>query len=227
MKQVLIEDIEVNIVQKRIKNIHLRIYPPLGEVRLTIPRQISIEKAKTFIISKLDWIKKQQIKIRSKKILPPLQYLEGEVHYFFGEEYILKIFEKKSAPKVFLKDGVIELHINKDSTLNQRKIIIDKYYRLEMNKIIPQFIFNLEKKMNVKVAEFGIKKMKTRWGTCNIRARRIWLNLELAKKPISCLEYIIVHEMVHLLERKHSKKFIAYMDNFLPSWRNCNDALKL
>lgn len=227
MEQIQIEGVEINIIQKKIKNIHLRVYPPSGEVRLSVPKRMTLSEIKTFIILRLSWIRDKQNKIRDRKITMPLKYLDGEEHYFFGKKYILKIFEKKSAPLIFIRDGIIELHIKKRSSFEQRKKIISEWQRREMKNLIPQYIAALEIKMKVKVHDFGIKKMKTRWGTCNIRAKRIWLNLELAKRPIACLEYIIVHEMAHLLERSHNKKFIAHMDHFLPNWREIKKILTL
>lgn len=226
ISQLQIEGLTVNLIQKKIRTLRLSVNPPHGEIKVSAPLFYNIEKIKHFILSRIDWIKKSQIKIRSQKYVPPKKILDGENHYFLGEKYLLKIFEKNGAPLVILKDGILELHIKKNINREKRKQALDQFYRGSMKKIIPKLIANWENKLDVKVAEFGIKKMKTRWGTCNSRARRIWLNLLLAKMPLRCLDYIILHEMVHLLERHHNKKFFAHMDNFMPSWKEQQDELK-
>jgi predicted metal-dependent hydrolase len=137
----------------------------------------------------------------------------------------LKVVEQKASPKVILKHSEIELYIRPNTTIEKRKQILDEWYRAELKKIVPKMIEKWEKKIGVKCNEFGIKKMRTKWGTCNTEAKRIWLNLELAKKPTECLEYIIVHELVHLLERKHNNRFVSFMDEFMPKWRFYRDEL--
>jgi predicted metal-dependent hydrolase len=137
----------------------------------------------------------------------------------------LKVVEQNTAPKVVLKHNTIELYIRKGTSITKRKDILQGWYRQQLRALIPQYIARLEKKMNVKVAEIGIRIMKTKWGTCNPKANRIWLNTELAKKPIESIEYILIHEMVHLLERKHNETFIAYMDKFSPKWKHLREEL--
>jgi predicted metal-dependent hydrolase len=137
----------------------------------------------------------------------------------------LKVVEQNTAPKVVLKNNTIELYIRKGTSMTKRKDILQGWYRQQLRALIPQYIAKLEKKMNVKVAEIGIRIMKTKWGTCNPKVNRIWLNTELAKKPIENIEYILIHEMVHLLERKHNEKFIAYMDKFSPKWKHLREEL--
>jgi predicted metal-dependent hydrolase len=137
----------------------------------------------------------------------------------FADTYELKLLEKSRSNQVLINENFLELHVKKTSTLKTRQKIIDDFYRKNLSEKIPQFIAQYEPQMNVKVGEFRIKKMKTRWGTCSIKERRIWIALELSKRPISCLEFIVVHEMTHLLERKHNKRFFALMDKFMPNWR--------
>ncbi len=226
-RQIEVGGVVFNLLQKRIKNMHLRIYPPRGEVRISAPSRLSLDVITKFISSKISWIKEQQIKIKNRKIIAPLKFISGESHYFFGEKYLLQIVENAQSNAVFLLDKKIEIHLKKNLRREERKKLLDEFYRREIKKIISQFIAKYEKKMGVKVREFGVKKMKTRWGTCNVRAGRIWINLELAKRKIECLEFIVTHEMTHLLERKHSKKFFALMDNFLPNWREAKNELKV
>ena len=138
---------------------------------------------------------------------------------------MLKVVEQNTAPKVVLKHNTIELYIRKGTSITRRKEILQSWYRQQLRTLVPQYIAKLEKKMNIKVAEIRIRKMKTKWGTCNPKANRIWLNTELAKKPIESIEYILIHEMVHLLERKHNEIFIAYMDKFSPKWKHLREEL--
>lgn len=225
--QINISDIPITLIQKKIKSIRLVVYPS-REVRVSAPLFMNLSEISKFISSKINWVKEKREKFigynYQKKI--PQKYLTGEKHYFFGEEYLLEVLEVKSSAAVILKDKTLFLNIKKGSTIKLRKKAVESWYRKELKKIIPKYIAEFEPKMRVRVKEFGVKKMKTRWGTCNPIAQRIWLNLELAKKPISCLEYIVVHEMVHLLERNHSKKFFAYMDEFLPNWKEYKNLLR-
>lgn len=219
MKKIIFENIEIELLQKRMKYLRIRILAPDGRVRVSAPSRVSLKIINEFLAQKISWIKEKQIQVRSRKLPPVLQYISDEEHYFFGKKYKLEITEHGSALKASLHENIIKLRVRKNSTREQKIKILDNFYRAELKKIIPQHIKELEKKMKVEVKEFGIKKMKTRWGTCNPRAKRIWINLELAKKPSQCLEYIVVHEMVHLLERKHNKRFHALMDVFMPNWR--------
>ncbi len=260
--QLEISEIKIQVTQKKIRSMRLKVCAPDGAIKISVPLRLSQEKIKQFIISKLDWIKTAQIKIRGQKITPKKTYITGEIHAFFDKDYLLEVIETNKKPHVLLTSypspqpspsrgegafrvtpsplegegwgegsnskiyGNIKLFAKKNSTIAQRKKLLDEFYRQNLKKIIPNYIKKWEKKMNLKVLEFGVKEMKTRWGTCNIKARRIWLNLELAKKPLSCLEYIVVHEMVHLLEKYHNKKFFAHMDRFLPKWREFKAILK-
>ncbi len=224
--QLELEEIKIQVTQKRIKNLHLKICPPNALVKVSAPLRLTQNSIKSFITSRLSWIREKQIKILSQKRLPEKKYLNGEVHSFFGKDYELEILETNSKPFIILTTDKIKLHIRKNFTPSQRQKIISEWHRISLKKIIPNYIKKWEEKMNLRVNEFGIKKMKTRWGTCNIKAKRIWINLELAKKHETCLEYIVVHEMVHLLEKNHNKKFFAHMDNFMPDWRHWKKELK-
>ena len=219
MQQIELGNIKIDVELKNIKNIHLSVYPPNGKVKISAPERMDLDTIRVFTISKLKWIKKQQEAFKNQERETPREYLTKESHYFKGKRYLLKIIEHNAKPKVILKHSEIELYIRPNAIIEKRKQILDEWYRAELKKIVPKIIKNWEKKIGVKSNEFGIKKMKTKWGTCNTKAKRIWLNLEIAKKPIECLEYIIVHELVHLLERNHNEKFIRYMNEFMPKWR--------
>ncbi len=218
-QQINLGDIKIDVFYKDIKNIHLSVHPPSGRVRISSPHRISLDTLRVFAISKLSWIKKQQQKLRSQEREAQRDFITRESHYYLGKRYLLKVIEHHSPPKVVIKHDTIELYVKPDTDKEKRQSILNEWYRERLKEIIPAYIEKWEKSMNVKVNEWAIKRMKTRWGTCNIKAQRIWINLELAKKPIHCLEYIIVHEMVHLLERKHNDKFKAYLNQFLPQWK--------
>lgn len=218
-------EIFIDVIQKNIKNLHLSVHPPTGRVRISAPLRISLETIRLFAISKVAWIRKHQTRIQRQKRETPREYISGESHYFFGKRYLLKVTKHGGRPSVKQHHDILELFVNSDSTRQQRLTILDRWYRKQLKEIIPQYISKYETKMNVHVAEWGIKKMKTKWGVCNIRAQRIWLNLELCKKPLHCIEYVVVHEMVHLLERKHNERFKRLMDTFLPNWRSFKDEL--
>ena len=206
-------------MQKDIKNIHLSVYPPNGAVRIAAPQRMNLDTIRLYAISKLSWIKKQQTKFKDQPREAKREFITKESHYYQGKRYLLKVYEQDAPPKVVLKHGSIELYIRPNTSIEKKKVIMDEWYRERLKKTIPSAIAKWEKIMDVTVQEFGVKKMKTKWGTCSADPKRIWLNLELAKKPPQCLEYIVVHEMVHLTERHHNDHFIALMDKFMPQWR--------
>lgn len=226
--EIEIAGIKIFLTQKRIRNLHLRISAPDGEVRVSAPLRYGITRLREFILQKIEWIKKNQIRIRKLrdegKIILPKKFISGEEHYFFGEKFLLELVQNSTANKVLcgvevLQRNVIELHVKKLSNFAQRQKLMDNFYRKHLKEVVPGMVTKYEEKMGVAVAEFRVKKMKTRWGTCNVKARRIWLSLELAKKPLGFLESTVVHEMVHLLERGHNKKFYGLMDRFMPEWQ--------
>jgi hypothetical protein len=174
---------------------------------------------RVFAISKLSWIRKQQAKIKNQKRETAREYINKENHYYLGKRYLLKVIDTDLRPKVILKHNTIELHVKPNTDTLQRKTILESWYRNKLKELIEEYISNWEKQIKVRVKDFGVRKMKTKWGSCNHNAQRIWLNLELAKKPRHCIEYVVVHEMVHLINRLHDERFVAYMDKFLPQWR--------
>ena len=220
MEKMVISDISIDIVRKDIKNIHLAVYPPAGRVRIAAPLSVNEETIRLFAISKLSWIKRQQRKFEGQERISSREYINRESHYFQGRRYLLNVIEEDAPAKVILRNKTyIDLLIRPEATTAKRHEIMNEWYRKELKKLIPDIIENWEKQLGVKVSEWQVKHMKTKWGSCNIEKKRIWLNLELAKKPIQCLEFIIVHEMVHLLERHHNDKFLNYIDTYLPNWK--------
>ncbi len=221
MNSLQIADIEIEVIRKNIKNIHLSVHPPNGRVRLAVPESMNNESVRLFAISKLSWIKKQKKRFESQEREIPRQFVSGESHYIFGKRYLLNVIETKGKQRVEIaNNSYINLYARLGSTKEKREKIVDEWYRSNLKREIPKLIEKWEQLMGVSVCEWNVKKMKTRWGTCNVQAKRIWINLELAKKNPRCLEYIVVHEMVHLLERKHNDRFKSFMDRFLPNWRS-------
>jgi predicted metal-dependent hydrolase len=180
---------------------------------------LDLDTLRVYALSKLKWIRKQQAKFKDQHREAPREFINRESHYYRGKRYLLKVVEVEAAPKVELRHSSLVLYVRPGSTLEKRRSILDEWYRAQLKKAVPDLIDKWEKIINVNVSDFGIKRMKTKWGSCNREAERIWLNLELAKKPSECLEYVVVHEMVHLLERKHNDVFSNYMDEYLPMWR--------
>lgn len=226
MHQIIVNDIVIDVVRKDIKNLHLAVYPPTGRVRIATPTKVDDEAVRLFAISKLAWIKKNQVKYVNQERQSERKYVSGESHYFRGQRYLLNVIHHTGYPKVVIRNKkYIDLYIRDNYTVEQRENVMTNWYRKNLKQQIPALIEKWQKVVGVKVVEWEVKKMKTKWGTCNSEAKRIWLNLELAKKPEHCLEYIIVHEMVHFLERNHTDRFVAYMDKFMPVWQNFKQEL--
>ncbi len=219
--QLTVSGINVDIVRKDIKNLHLGVYPPVGRVRVAAPLHINDEAVRLFIISRLTWIKHQQAKFESQERQSAREFVTGESHYYQGRRYLLDVTYHSGPPAVSLRNNsIMDLRVRPGSIPAERERVLLAWYRRQLKTQIPSLIAKWEPILGVTVASWGVRHMKTRWGTCNIAARRIWLNLELVKKPASCLEYIIVHEMVHLLERHHNERFTALMNRFLPLWQH-------
>ncbi|RDU23425.1 M48 family metallopeptidase [Anaerosacchariphilus polymeriproducens] len=218
MKKIIVEGIPLFIEKKRIKNLYLKVKAPDGQVQISAPYLMPESEIKKFVQIKLSWIEEKQKEFQKLELPIEHQYISGETIYLWGRDYELEVISYHRNHVKIEGDKLI-LRVKDSSTLKQREKVLLKWYREQMKFYIPIFIRKWENTMKVKVDDWGVKNMKTRWGTCNIRDRRIWLNLQLAKRPIQCLEYVVVHEMVHLLERKHNDKFVAYMDKFLPEWK--------
>ena len=219
MRQITVNNIVIDIVRKNIKNLHLAVYPPEGRVRVAAPLRVNDEAVRLFAISKLSWIKTQQAKFEGQVRQSKREYVSGESHYFEGYRYLLNVIYYDKPPKVEIRNKkYIDLYVRINSNTEQRERVMKEWYRQKLKEKIPSLLEKWEKTIGVKANDWHIKQMKTRWGSCKIEAKRIWLNLELAKKSTLCLEYIIVHELVHLLERHHNKRFNSLMSKFMPLW---------
>jgi len=223
--KVQLGDIAVDVVRKDIKNVHLSVYPPTGKVRIAAPERMSLETIRVFAISKLGWIKQQQKELRRQERETPREYLDRESHYVWGKRYLLKVDEADSAPEVKLKHSKIILRVRPGTNDDTRQAIVSQWYREQIKAAVPELIAKWERMIGVKLERVFVQKMKTKWGSSNPRARSIRLNTELAKKPRDCLEYVVVHEMFHLLERHHNDRFTALMDNYLPQWGHLREML--
>lgn len=221
MEQISISNITIDVVRKDIKNIHLAVYPPTGRIRLAAPLNVSDDAIRLFAISKIAWIKRNQRKFEGQERIAVRVYKQRESHYFLGQRYLLNIIEENTTPKVVVRSKTyIDLYIRPNTPTEKREEIMREWYRNELKKLIPPIINKWEKATKIEVSDWQVKLMKTKWGSCNIEDRKIWINLELIHKPIHCLEYIILHEMVHLVERHHNERFQYYMDSYMPNWKH-------
>lgn len=225
MANIRLGEMAVEVVQKDIKNIHLSVYPPNGRVKVAAPRQMSQDVIRAYLISKLSWIRKQQTKFRNQEREAPRDYVSRESHYYLGKRYLLKVIKHAGPARIVLKHQIIEMYVRPSTAKAKRKELLQEWYRNQLRQLVPPLIEKWERRMKVKVKEFGIRRMRTKWGTCNAQAKRIWVNLELAKKPVECLEYIVVHEMVHLMERRHNERFMAYLNHYMPGWKRIREEL--
>lgn len=223
--QFTLGDIAVDVVQKDIKNVHLSVYPPAGRVRISAPLRMSLDTIRVFAISKLTWIRQQQQKLREQERETPREYLQRESHYLWGKRYLLSIVEQESAPGVERKHSQLILRVRPGQDRDQREEVLDAWYRQQLKTAVPPLIAKWEPILGVSLQKFFVQRMKTKWGSCNPAAKTIRLNTDLAKKPRECLEYLVVHELVHLLEPTHNARFLALMDRYLPNWKHCRQAL--
>ncbi len=224
--EIIVGGLAIEVVRKNIKNLHLGVYPPEGRVRVAVPLRLDDEAVRLAVISRLGWIHRKQVEFEEQERQSEREMITGESHYVKGRRYRLDIIEHDGPATVRITNNrTLELRVRPGMDREKREALLHRWYRRQLREQIPVLIAKWEPLLGVEVAAWGIKKMKTRWGTCNISARRIWLNLELAKKPNACLEYIVVHEMVHLLERRHNERFREYMDRFMPQWRLFRDEL--
>ncbi|WP_008318198.1 M48 family metallopeptidase [Leptolyngbya sp. PCC 6406] len=223
---IVIRDIPVQVMRKPIKNLHLGVYPPDGQVRVSAPEHLTDDNIRLAVISRLSWIRKQQAAFQAQPRQSAREMVSGESHYLFGQRYRLEVIERRGRHEVVVKNNsTLQLFVNPGTTPANRTRVLIEWYRQQLKARIPPLLVFWQPIIGQQVSAWGVKKMKTKWGSCNSQQRRIWLNLELAKKPPECLEYVMVHELVHLLERHHNDRFKALMDEFLPPWRIRRDLL--
>ena len=223
--QIELGGIVLDVVKKDIQNVHLSVYPPSGKVRISAPLRMNTDTIRVFAISKLGWIRQQQQKLRAQERETPREYLDRESHYVWGRRYLLKVVEADAAPSVQIQHGTLLLRVRPGADEATREAVVAGWYRQLLKRAVPPLIEAWEPLLSVTVKRFFVQQMKTRWGSCNPDARTIRLNTELAKKPRECLEYIVGHEMIHLLESTHNGRFTGLLNRFMPQWQHYRSIL--
>lgn len=225
MTIIEIGSITIQLNRKAIKNLHISVLPPDGRVRASVPEYMTDTAMRMAVIRRIPWIKKQQNNFVKQPRQSEREMVNGECHYLWGRRYRLNVIARVGKHEAKLARGRLHLYVSPTATAEQKMLVLTTYYRNVLKKRISDLLPVWENKIGVTVSAWGVKKMKTKWGSCNTQAKRIWLNLELAKKPPECLEYILVHELVHLLERNHNERFKAHMDKLLPDWQERKELL--
>ena len=222
-----VSGIKVEVLRKDIKNLHLGVYPPNGRVRVAAPLVVSDEAVRLAVIDKLGWIRRQKAKFAEQPRQSQREMVNGESHFFLGQRYRLRVHEQDAPARVAIR-GVasLDLFVRPGTSAEQREAILLRWHREQLKALIPPLLEKWQPILGVQVADWGVKKMKTKWGSCNPASRRVWFNLELAKKPMPCLEYIVLHELVHLLERHHNERFAGLIEAHVPQWRQYREMLK-
>ena len=212
-------DLAVDVVLKDIKNVHLSVHPPEGRVTISAPKHMNLDTIRVFAIAKLDWIRRQQRKLREQERETVREYLDRESHHVWGKRYLLTVSESDEPPSIELEHSRMLLRVRPRTDENKRQALVEEWYREQLKEAVPPLLARWQPLLGVRVERFFVQRMKTKWGSCNHKARTIRLNTELAKKPAECLEYIVVHELVHLLEPTHNARFVSLMDRFMPKWQ--------
>lgn len=221
-----IGSIDIEVHRKDVKNLNITVHPPLGDVRVSVPLHMTETSVRMAIIGRLGWIKKQQADFKEQRRQSKREMMSGESHYLWGKHYRLNVIEHHGKHTIKKHGQWLDLFVNPRSTVDSRRKVIEEFYRSELKTALEELLVDWQKRLQVKMNAYGIRKMKTKWGSCNTDTARTLFNLELAKKPYECLEYIVVHELVHLLVRTHNDEFKALMDTYLPDWKQRKLLLK-
>lgn len=212
-------DIMVDLELKGIKNLHLSVHPPTGRVTISAPSRMSVETIRLFAISRLEWIRRQQAALREQERETPREYLDRESHYVWGKRHLLRVLQNGRAPTVEVNHKHLILSVPPGTDMPTKEAAIAQWYRDQIKAVVPSLIAKWTPRLGVDLRRFYVQQMKTKWGSCNPNAQTIRLNTELAKKPVECLEYVVVHELLHLLEPTHNSRFVALMSQFIPQWK--------
>jgi hypothetical protein len=225
-RRIEVRGVPIEVVRKEIRNLHIGVYPPAGRVRVAAPRRLTDDAIRLAVVTRLGWIRRQQAGMAKQVRQSERELVSGESHYFGGQRYRLRVIEQGGPPSVSLSNNTtMTLRIRPRAGRDARDAVLQRWYRAQLRTKLPTLVAKWEPRVGVAVEELRIRNMKTRWGSANAAAGRIWLNLELVKKPAACLEYVLVHEMVHLLERHHNERFRQLMDSAMQSWRLRRDEL--
>jgi predicted metal-dependent hydrolase len=218
-------DLSVDVIRKDIKNLHLSVHPPTGRVRIAAPQQVSAETIRAFAISHLAWIKRNQRKLAMQEREPAREYLDRESHFVWGERLLLQVIELEAKPTVTRGHKTLSLRVRPNTPIEERRRVLEKWYRLELRRVSQPIRSKWEAHLGVNARNVLIQRMKTKWGSCNPASGNIRLNTELAKKPVECLEYVLLHELAHLREPRHSPRFHDLLDQAMPQWRSVRQLL--
>ncbi len=225
-RRLTIGGLTVDVARKDIKNLHLGVYPPHGRVRVAAPLGMSDDAVRLAVIGKLGWIRRRQAAFDAQPRQSRREMIDGESHYVLGRRYRLRVHEHAGPARVAPRGRTsLDLFVRPGSTRDQREAVLRRWYRDQLKALIPPLLEEWQATLGVRVSGWGVKRIKTRWGSCNVAARRVWVNLELAKKPPRCLEYVVAHELAHLLERRHDDRFTRLMDRHMTDWRTLRDEL--
>ena len=225
MDELQIGNMSIAVTKKNIKNMYIRVLPPDGKVQITAPHSARDDAIRMFAVSRISWIKKQRANFAAQARQTKRQYVTGESYYVWGRRYRLDVQYSNVRNEVSLTGGHLILQVRPESTPEQRERVLNDWYREQLKSKLPEVIQKCEQVVGVHASEWKVKNMRTKWGTCNIDRKRIWINLQLAKKTPECLDYVVTHELVHLLERNHNELFQKYMDTFFPEWRVVKETL--
>ena len=215
----------VQVEFKDIQNVHLSVHPPVGRVSISAPQRMKLETVRLFAISKLDWIRRQQKEIQAQEREPEREYVDRESHFVWGRRCLLVVTERDAAPRVVLQHNKLHLGLRPGTPTEKRQAMVEAWYRDQVRLALPDLLAKWQPLLGVAATGFYVRRMRTRWGSCNPRARTIRLNTDLAKKPRECLEYVLVHELVHLLEPTHNTRFLSLMNRYMPRWQDYRKAL--
>ena len=217
---ITVSGVTVQVARKDIRNLHLGVYPPAGRVRVAAPLAVSDDAVRLAVVGRLAWIRRQQARFQAQPRQDRREMISGESHYYQGRRYRLRVVLSDGPARVVLRNRTtMELQVRPGLDATQREGVLRRWYRARLRELARPLVDRWEERLGVQVTAWGIRSMKTRWGGCNPSARRLWLNLELVKKPPRCLEYLVAHEMAHLIERHHDRRFTALLDRHLPTWR--------
>jgi predicted metal-dependent hydrolase len=222
---IIIGEIVIDLTRKDVKHVHLSVHPPQGRVTLVAPRKTRLDVARAYAVSRLAWIRNQQTKLREQARETPRMFVERESHYLWGRRYLLTVVERDGKPSVTYDHRRITLAVRPGSDRAKREAVMNQWQRSLLHEIVPSLIRKWEPKLGVSVEAYFLQRMKTKWGSCNHKAGHIRLNTELVKKPKDLIEYVVVHEMVHLVEPTHSERFVTFISKHLPTWREARAEL--
>jgi predicted metal-dependent hydrolase len=218
-------DVAIRVALKDIKNVHLSVHPPSGRVTISAPQRLSLDTVRAFAITRLGWIREQQRKFREQERETKRDYVERESHYLWGRRYLLKVVEKDEPPAIRLTGNRLVLQVRPATPKARRRELFEEWYRSQLREALADLVAKWQERVGVSLAGIHVQRMRTKWGSCNPPRRTIRLNTDLARKPRQCLEFILVHELIHFQTRRHDDKFIALMNAHLPNWRHLRHQL--